>query len=229
MKRERLGFGGLVVCCALVLVLITPASATPGTLEVVLETDAMVYRLPDVSYPGDEVLMTVSLHNNTEQELRFWDYHIPWNIGVYAYDDVAGLDPEQSPCGIDPVFLAFGTGHEGPPYVWLELDPGESWEAVHSWSLMDSEGDLVSPGEYRLIFVIPDPSCSAYGSLPEGVVVDRSEMGKWVTVVPEPVTLALLGVGGVLLLRRRGDAPLDHRCCPQKELGVLVEAISLDH
>ncbi|NOZ72790.1 MAG: PEP-CTERM sorting domain-containing protein, partial [Chloroflexi bacterium] len=172
------------------------------TLDVALETDGTEYRLPHPPlptwsqyYPGDNVQITVSLHNNSDQELTF---RYGWN--VYAYENAAGHDA---------MFLLYnkqavwGTYFPVPAqwpytYPWLLLGAGESWERTLSWNLTDNvHGRPIEPGQYELVFAAPIPQeC-------ERSDINWSEMSKRITVVPEPGTLSLLaGLAAAGLLRK---------------------------
>jgi hypothetical protein len=89
-----------------------------------------------------------------------------------------------------------------PPYYrdWNESSPG-----VHSdetfyfdWTKAD-DGTLMplGPTGYAQIYVITN-----YGGAPEGTAHGKFYIDK-VTLTPEPATIALLGLGGLALLRRK--------------------------
>ncbi len=73
---------------------------------------------------------------------------------------------------------------------------------VESGYLVDYSGQTAGQKRYNLAVLIDNGSLYASAGL-DLVVVELSAGGVQVTAVPEPATLSLLGLGGLMLLRRR--------------------------
>jgi len=154
-------------------------------------------------YPGDDVQITVSLHNNTDQELTF---RSPGSgRGVYAYENEAGYDAMFLLYNEEPVWSISDVNLE--PRTWLLLGAGESWEETASWDLRDGyHNQPVEPGQYELVFSVAFPL--EY----ESIEMNWSEMSKQITVVPEPGTLSLLLTAGVIYFRTRRSRTRRNQC-----------------
>jgi len=210
-SKKRIG-GSMAVGAIIAMVIAAPASATLQTLDVVLETDKTVYRLPHPPlptwsqyYPGDDVQITVSLHNNSDQELTFYAYGGgKWGIYAYAYETAAGVDPMyllRSQANF--VWLMIDGNPTGPEYTWMVMAPGAQWQYTVTWDLTNYVlGQPVEAGQYELVFAPTLPQ--EY----ESIDINWSGMSKWITVVPEPGTLSLLaGLAAVGLLRKGRRRP----------------------
>ncbi len=109
--------------------------------------------------------------------------------------------------GVAPSFstLSFFAGQGGDAYrvgVGIEsLSPGE----VYTFSSLTVE--LAIPGAYNMAFNSPINEYNIGGSLlaftTEADPVPPPNPGQWIRIVPEPGSLALLGLGGLIVCRRR--------------------------
>jgi len=92
--------------------------------------------------------------------------------------------------------------HGPPPCGWttLHLEPGEFREHTKTWNMMNDNGTdqtfddfPVGPGSYNIMAELEILDLS-YERVPVSVSIE---------IVPEPTTLILFGLGGLLLRRRK--------------------------
>ena len=85
-------------------------------------------------------------------------------------------------------------------FIWfspgVELSAGELQEISHNWDMKDDDGVLVEPGIYNVVGVMYNEPWNYYNN--RGYTI--TEVGVPITIIPEPGSLAILGMGLVSLL-----------------------------
>jgi hypothetical protein len=203
MKRFVLGLG-----CVLAMV--------PGVASAALS----VAIVPDIEVPAGAI-------PTGEQfvDLVFNETGTPANEGLFAYDlyitrDRPGINLLRAEKPDNWVFKAAGAGFSqaGPEFTHLpdlivvnalgdllgaNQDIEDGTKAARVFYTIDPGA---APGKYN-IRLANDPGTTLFvsGDTGEAIPVDISDAGV-VTVTPEPGSIALLGVAGLLALRRRRSA-----------------------
>ena len=177
-KRER------VLALLLVFVLASVANAT------LIIVDATAYEA-DI----DEVVV-VTISSDTA--------NVTWDWGVYLSDPTSGDYPDKAELqnGDIASYTKAGDARSTTPYAGYEGDDyhaqgsGGTKPKVGEWCSVEFVGHVA--GTYYV---------ELYDYTTEGGGVDHTNATatytKTITVVPEPATIALLGLGGLLLMRRR--------------------------
>lgn len=78
----------------------------------------------------------------------------------------------------------------------VELSAGELKEISRNWDMKDDDGVLVEPGIYNVVGVMYNEPWNYYNN--RGYTI--TEVGFPITIIPEPGSLAILGMGFVSLL-----------------------------
>ena len=175
--------------------------------------------------PDDWMRVEFAVYDNYGQELIDADYELPWadpGEYVYAYqviNNVTSVDhavdffsifgigknsmassEDIGSVGADPGQMSLPDRGQGPVLYWLGLDEegdddGQYFSSAH-WEF---DTDALSNGEHSyFLFITSDHDYKA------GTYSFEASQDETVpTPNPEPCTLALLGLGSVLLLKKQ--------------------------
>ena len=121
-----------------------------------------------------------------------------WNWGVYLRTNPANADLLSAAVltaagSLRAVTLTDPSGYDGDNYH--AEGTGGNRPAIGNWSTVNFQG--LAAGTYYVDLFDYTTSGGSYSSPPTAANT------KTFTVVPEPATIALLGLGGLLMLRRR--------------------------
>ncbi len=178
---SRLASGGrkAVYATLIPLVLATGAKATPvpvnlnsieKDIKYYIQTDKTVYDL------GEDVDMLYRVTNLGSEDVTIPCSRAPeFNLWVQKN--------EETIWSLVHWFKWYSPG--------VELLAGESIEIPHNWDMKDDNDNLVGPGIYDVVGVMYNEPWN-YDNLGSYII---TEVGVPITIIPEPSTLALLGVG----------------------------------
>ena len=174
-----------VVCAGIVILAsVVPAKATLVDsnsivdlgIEYYMQTDKAVYDL------GENIQMLYRVTNLRDDDVDF----------IFSYgqldntcDWMVDQDELRIWDNLDRPVIFVGTS--------FTLNPSESYEYTHTWDMTYKNGDNILPGNYTITGVLDYPS-----SYERYVPVSVS-----IGVIPEPATLLLLALGGLMLRKRR--------------------------
>ena len=167
----------------LVLSIAAMAEATPidsnaivrDGIEYHIQTDKAVYDL------GEDVEMLYSITNLTDEEVLIGCSQ-SGEFNLWVQKD------GQTIWALAHVFIGFSPG--------VGLSAGELREISHNWDMKDDDGVLVEPGIYNVVGVMYNEPWNYYNN--RGYTI--TEVGVPITIIPEPGSLAILGMGFVSLL-----------------------------
>ena len=84
-------------------------------------------------------------------------------------------------------------------FLWylqnIDLLAGESVEIPYSWDMIDDDSDLVGPGVYDIVGVMYNEPWNEYNHGTYTI----TEVEVPITIIPEPATVLLLGLGGLIM------------------------------
>jgi len=167
------------------LVPVNSNSVIRDGIEYYIETDKVVYDL------GEDVEMLYRITNWRDEIWEVGAIGSTMNIVVSAKEGEAERE----------VWVWHWYRGGGPGPVEFELEPGEAKEISGVWRQIDYKGtiemddDTVAlPGTYRVEAI--------FKYMDNRVVVREEPVGVDIIVVPEPMAITLLALGGLLLRRR---------------------------
>ncbi|MHC4308422.1 MAG: PEP-CTERM sorting domain-containing protein [Planctomycetota bacterium] len=186
MCKQKKFLKKLVCVCISILFITVSAKATLINsnsivdlgIEYYIQTDKSVYDL------GENVEMLFRVTNLRDEEVLIGCSQSP-EFNLFVRKD------GESIWALIHGFKAYSPG--------VELLADESKELTHSWDTSDDDGVVVEPGLYTVVGVMYNQTWNYYNN--RGYII--TEVGLPITIIPEPASLVLLGIGFLSLLRCR--------------------------
>jgi len=144
-------------------------------IEYYIQTDKSVYRL------GENVEMLFRVTNLRDEAVTIGCSQSP-EFNLFVRKDAERI------WALIHFFSAYSPG--------VELLAGEPKELTHSWDMSDDDGVVVEPGLYTVVGVMYNQTWNYYNN--RGYTI--TEVGVPITIIPEPGSLAILGMGFLSLL-----------------------------
>jgi len=211
MKAERI-IKIVVVLCGLVFWPL-PAEGTPITIEIEAIVDSVD---DDYGYlegkinPGDLITGFYIYESTTPDSSpldpivgHYWHYAPPAGISL----TVSGFEFKTDPTNINFLVGIVNDNPSGHDIYWihsynnLDLSNGISVDSI-SWQLNDPTGSVFSSDALPTTAPVLDDWQSIYGLRLDGerggYIIDATVT----SAVPEPATIILLGLGGLLIRKR---------------------------